>query len=109
MTQEKVFAMPFAKIYDCYVQKAIRKQRTQQEVDTILRWITGYEELPMDVTLSSFFTDAPQLNPRLEEVTGTVCGIRVELVEDPIMRLIRRTDKLIDELAKGKSMEKILR
>ena len=109
MENEKLFAMPFAKVYGCYVQKAQRKGRTQAEVDAILCWMTGYTAFPQSGSIREFYEHAPQINPAVEQITGCVCGIRVEEVPDPLMRLIRRTDKLIDELAKGKSMEKILR
>ena len=109
MDNEKLFNMPFARVYACYVQKAERKGRTRDEVDEILRWMTGYESIPLEGTIRDFFQNAPQLNPDIEKITGVVCGIRVENVEDPLMRNIRRLDKLVDELAKGKPMEKIFR
>lgn len=115
MENNKVFAMKFSKIYPLLVQKAERKNRTKQEVDEIIYWLTGYDEkgleqqLLKDVDYKTFFEQAPYINPNCEKITGTVCGIRVENIEDPMMRLIRYLDKLIDELAKGKAMKKILR
>lgn len=113
MDNRKVFAMKFSKIYPLLVQKAERKNRTKQEVDEIIFWLTGYEEsglkkqLQNDVDYQTFFEEAPCMNPKREKIKGTVCGVRVETIEDPLMREIRYLDKLIDELAKGKSMEKI--
>ncbi|MCQ2437958.1 MAG: DUF2200 domain-containing protein [Clostridia bacterium] len=114
MENEKVFAMSFAKVYTALVNKAIRKGRTQSEVDSIISWMTGYTEESQQVmatselTYGDFFRQAPAMNPRRENIKGVVCGIRVENVEDPLMRDIRRLDKLVDELAKGKSLERIL-
>lgn len=115
MENEKVFAMPFRKVYPCLIAKAERKGRTRQEVDTVTGWLTGYtpealeDLLAGEVTYGDFFRQAPAMNPNREKATGVVCGVRVENVENPLMREIRRLDKLVDELAKGKSMEKILR
>lgn len=115
MSNEKVFAMKFARIYPLLVQKAERKNRTKQEVDEIIFWLTGYDEkgleqqLQNDVDYQTFFEQAPCMNPNCEKIKGVVCGVRVEEIEDPMMRQIRYLDKLIDELAKGKAMEKILR
>lgn len=115
MENNKVFAMKLAKIYPLLVQKAERKNRTKQEVDEIIYWLTGYDEkglerqLQNDVDYKTFFEQAPCINPNCEKIKGTVCGVRVEDIEDPMMKLIRYLDKLIDELAKGKAMEKILR
>lgn len=115
MENSKVFAMKFSKIYPLLVQKAERKNRTKQEVDEIICWLTGYDgkgiacQLQKDVDYKTFFEQAPCINPNCEKIKGTVCGIRVENIEDPMMKLIRYLDKLIDELAKGKAMEKILR
>ncbi len=115
MDANKVFAMKFSKIYPLLVQKAERKGRTRQEADQVICWLTGYDEdglarqLQADVSYAAFFEQAPCIHPNSEKITGVVCGVRVETVEDPMMRLIRRLDKLIDELAKGKPMEKILR
>ncbi len=111
----KIFQMPFAKVYPLLVQKAERKGRTKDEVDTLICWLTGYspEQLLLQIALETdfetFFTDAPQLNINAPKITGVVCGIRVEEIEDPLMQKIRWLDKLIDELAKGKPMTKIIR
>jgi hypothetical protein len=115
MSTHRIFAMPFAKVYPAYVQKAERKGRTQEEVDEIIRWLTGYtaaglrKQLEKETDFETFFAKAPKLNPNVGLIKGVVCGIRVEEVEDPLMQKIRWLDKLIDELAKGKAMEKILR
>ena len=115
MAEHRIFAMPFAKVYPLYVQKAERKGRTRAEVDAAIRWLTGYTQAGLEgqvareVDFTTFFAEAPAMNPRRELVTGVVCGVRVEEVPDPLMRQIRILDKLIDELARGKAMEKILR
>jgi hypothetical protein len=115
MAQHRIFATPFAKIYPLYVQKAERKQRTKDEVDRIICWLTGYDQAGLERQierqndLETFFTEAPAMNPNSALITGVVCGVRVEDVDDPLMRKIRYLDKLIDELAKGRAMEKILR
>lgn len=107
--------MPFAKVYPLYVQKAERKGRTKQEVDTIICWLTGYDQKTLqkqidnEVDFETFFAKSSQLNPNASKITGVVCGHRVEDIEDKLMQKIRYLDKLIDELAKGKAMEKILR
>ena len=107
--------MPFAKVYPLYVQKAERKKRTKKEVDQIICWLTGYtqvglqKQIKLESDFETFFAEAPALNPKRTLIKGVVCGVRVEDVEDPLMRKIRYLDKLIDELAKGKAMEKILR
>ena len=111
----KVFAMKFSRIYPLLVQKAERKNRTKAEVDSIICRLTGYDQsglarqLQRDVDYKTFFEQAPCINPGCEKITGTVCGVRVESIEDPLMRQIRYLDKPIDELAKGRAMEKILR
>lgn len=111
----KIFSMSFAKIYPMYVAKAERKGRTKEEVDEIILWMTGYspeglqEVLETGKTLERFFGDAPKLHPNRVMIKGVICGVRVEEIEDPLMREIRYLDKLIDELAKGKAMSKILR
>jgi hypothetical protein len=115
MSKPKVFSMPFARIYPLYVQKAERKGRTKAEVDEILCWLTGHtggslrEVLASLSDLETFLNDAPRFHPNAGLVTGVVCGVRVETIEDPTMRRARCLDKLIDELARGKPMEKILR
>ena len=115
MNQHYIFGMPFAKVYPLYVQKAEGKGRTQEEVDRIIRWLTGYtpagmqKQIRQGVDLETFFAQAPAFNPKSALITGVVCGVRVEEVPDPLMRKIRYLDKLVDELAKGKAMEKILR
>ena len=107
--------MPFAKVYPLYVQKAERKQRTKAEVDQIIRWLTGYgqaglqRQIDRGRDVETFFAQAPAMNPNAALIKGVVCGVRVEEVDDPLMQRIRWLDKLIDELAKGRAMEKILR
>lgn len=107
--------MSFAKVYPMYIAKAERKGRTKEEVDEVIRWLTGYIQIKLNaqikkgVTLEMFFKESPKLNPSRKLITGMICGVRVEEVEDPIMREVRYLDKLIDELAKGKSMEMIKR
>lgn len=114
MENSKVFQMPVSKVYPLLVNKAIRKGRTQEEVDTIICWLTGYSKEELDILLEKevsyqeFFEHA-KMNENANKITGVVCKIRVETIEDPLMKKIRQLDKLIDELAKGKSMEKILR
>ena len=115
VSDHKVFQMGFAKIYDALMNKAVRKGRSKAEVDEIICWQTGYSVSELgglresDVTYGDFFRQAPQPNPNRALIKGVVCGVRVEEIEDPLMREIRYLDKLIDELAKGKPMEKILR
>ncbi len=115
MPKHPIFSMPFAKVYPLYVQKAERKGRTAVEVDAIIRWLTGYtaadlkKAVAAEVDFETFFADAPRLHPNASLITGVVCGVRVENVEDPLIQKIRWLDKLIDELAKGKAMAKILR
>jgi len=107
--------MAFARVYPLYVQKAERKKRTKAEVDQVIRWLTGYTQAGLEKQIkrqsdfATFFAQAPAMHPNVSLITGLVCGVRVEEVEDPLMRKIRYMDKLIDELAKGKAMEKILR
>jgi len=113
--KEKLFSMKFASLFPLYVQKAERKQRTKEEVDQVICWLTGYSldelsgTIEQGIDIRTFFAQAPAMNPDRELIKGVVCGVRVEEVEDPLMRNIRYLDKLIDELAKGKPMEKILR
>lgn len=115
MTNEKVFQMSFAKVYSLLENKALRKGRTKEEVQEVICWLTGYVESDITemlanlVTYGEFFQKAPKLNPNRRLIKGSVCGVWVEDIEDPLMREIRYLDKLIDELAKGKPMEKILR
>jgi len=111
----RIFSVSFASVYPHYIAKAEKKGRTQAEVDQIIRWLTGYDQAALDDQLAKrtnfedFFAHAPGMNPARSLITGTVCGVRVEEVEEPTMREIRYLDKLIDELAKGRPMEKILR
>ena len=115
MAQHRIYRMSFASVYPHYLAKAEKKGRTKAEVDAIIRWLTGYGAEGLEAVLQAgtdfenFFGRAPRLNPARSKITGVICGIRVEEVEDPLMREIRYLDKLIDELAKGKKMEKILR
>ena len=115
MPKMRLSAMKFAKVYPLYVQKAERKQRTKAEVDQIICWLTGYDpaglrrQIEQENDLETFFAQAPDFHPKSALIKGVVCGVRVEEIADPLMRQIRCLDKLIDELAKGKTMEKILR
>ena len=115
MPKNYFFAMKFAKVYPLYVQKAERKNRTKEEVDQIICWLTGYDQaglqqqIEKENDLEAFFAQSPGIHPKSVLIQGTVCGVRVEEIEDPLMQKIRYLDKLIDELAKGKTMEKILR
>lgn len=115
MEKPRIFTMPFSSIYPLYIQKAERKGMTKAEVDEIIFWLTGYDEHSLqqqimnEVNLETFFKQAPQINPNAALIKGIICGYRVEEIEDELMRQIRYLDKLIDELAKGKPMQKILR
>jgi hypothetical protein len=115
MPKHDVFAISFAKVYPLYVQKAQRKNRTKEEVDQIICWLTGYDQAGLQQQiktqndLRTFFAQAPAIHPNSSLIKGVVCGVRVEEIEDPLMQKIRYLDKLIDELAKGKTIEKILR
>jgi hypothetical protein len=115
MQNTRVFKMAVASVYPHYIQKAEKKGRTKQEVDTIMCWLTGYDlnalqkHIDKRTDFETFFAEAPQLNPNVSKITGVICGYRVEDIEDKLMQKIRYLDKLIDELAKGKAMEKILR
>jgi hypothetical protein len=115
MIRHRIYTTPFASVYPLYVAKAERKGRRKAEVDEILRWLTGFDQKGLEAQLSAgsdfetFFAQAPRLNPARNEIRGVVCGVRVEDVAEPLMREIRYLDKLVDELAKGKAMEKILR
>jgi hypothetical protein len=111
----RVFGMSFASVYPLYLEKAEKKGRTQEEVDAVIAWLTGYQGktlkrvLDTKIDLETFFAEAPRLNPNVGLITGVVCGMRVENIEDPLMQKIRYLDKLIDELARGKKLESILR
>lgn len=115
MTKHRIYTMSVASVYPHYVTKAEKKGRTKAEVDEIIRWLTGYRQEELETVLENqtdfetFFTEAPQPNPSRSLIKGVICGYRVEEIEEPIMREIRYLDKLVDELAKGKAMEKILR
>ena len=115
MDNTRVYKMKFASVYPHYITKAEKKGRTKEEVDTIISWLTGYNQAALNEILDNktdfetFFAEAPKLNPNVSKITGVICGYRVEDIEDPIMQKVRYLDKLIDELAKGRAMEKILR
>lgn len=115
MDNHRIFAMQFASVYPHYVAKAAKKGRTQQEVDEVICWLTGHspsslsQQLEQKTTFEAFFRDAPRLHPNADRITGLICGIRIEAIEHPLMQNIRRLDKLVDELAKGRPMVKILR
>jgi hypothetical protein len=115
MPKHRIFTMKFADVYPLYVQKAERKNRTREEVDQIIAWLTGYsqyglqEQIEQGNDFETFFVQAPAINPNSSLIQGVVCGVRVQEIEDPLMQKIRYLDKLVDELAKGKAMEKILR
>ncbi|TWI57805.1 DUF2200 domain-containing protein [Halalkalibacter nanhaiisediminis] len=115
MTKHRIYTMSVASVYPHYVTKAEKKGRTKTEVDEIIRWLTGYSQEELEAQLEkktdfeTFFVEAPQLNPSRKLIKGVVCGVRVEDIEEPTMQEVRYLDKLIDELAKGKAMEKILR
>ena len=114
-TWQRVYKMPFAKVYPAYIAKAERKGRTKAEIDEIIRWLTGYSQVQLEAEIAkgtevqAFFENAPRPNPARSQITGVICGDRVEIIEEPLKRECRYLDKLIDELAKGKAMEKILR
>ena len=115
MAKTKIFATPFASVYPLYIQKAEKKGRTKAEVDAIIFWLTGYnthtlqQHINKNSDFETFFAQAPQINPNVSKITGVICGYRVEEIEDPLVRQVRYLDKLVDELAKGRKMEKILR
>ena len=115
MAGHRIYAMSFARVYPALVAKAEKKGRTKAEVDEIIRWLTGHDQASLEAELEArtdferFFARAPRLNPKRAAITGLICGIRVEEIEEPLMREIRYLDKLIDELARGKKLEKILR
>lgn len=115
MTNTKIFKMPFASVYPLYIAKAERKGRSKEEVHAIIHWLTGYDgqtlqqQIESKIDFEAFFAQAPRLNPNASKITGLICGYRVEEIEDSLMQKIRYLDKLVDELAKGKAMDKILR
>ncbi len=112
---ERIYTMSFASVYPLYVAKAERKNRTKAEVDEIIRWLTGYSQIELQqqidsgISFDQFFAEAPRMNASRRLITGVICGVRVEEIQEPLMQEIRYLDKLIDELAKGKAMDKILR
>jgi hypothetical protein len=114
-TKQRIFTMPVARVYPYYIEKAEKKGRTKAEVDAIICWLTGYTprqlaaHVKKETNFETFFQAAPRLNPARKMIKGVICGVRVEEIEDPLMRELRYLDKLIDELAKGKAMDKILR
>ena len=115
MAKHRIYAMSVASVYPHYIAKAEKKGRTKAEVDQVISWLTGYEQDALEAELAartdfeSFFARAPRLNPARALITGTICGVRIETIEDPLMKEVRYLDKLVDELAKGRPMEKILR
>jgi hypothetical protein len=115
MDAHRLYAMPFAKLYPAYLNKVARKGRTQDELDAVIGWLTGYDaaglqrQIAQQTDIAGFFAQAPAPHPNGGLITGVVCGVRVETVPDPLMRQIRQLDKLVDELAKGKALEKVLR
>ena len=115
MTKHRIYTMSFASVYPHYVQKAEKKGRTKQEVDEVICWLTGYtpkalaEQIDRKKDFETFFGEAPALHPNASKITGVICGVRIQEIEDPLMRKVRYMDKLVDELAKGRPMEKILR
>jgi hypothetical protein len=115
MKKHRIYTMSFAGVYPLYVQKAEKKGRTRQEVDRVICWLTGYtpktltKQIERKTNFETFFDEAPALNPNASKINGVICGVRIEEIEDPLMRKVRYLDKLVDELAKGRPMEKILR
>ncbi len=115
MNSQRIYALRFASVYPLYIKKVERKGRTKAELDTIIHWLTGYDDQSLQKQIDnlndfeSFFAQAPQMNPNMSKITGVICGYRVEDIEDPVIQKIRYLDKLVDELAKGKTLEKILR
>lgn len=113
--KHRIYIMSFARVYPLYIAKVERKGRTKAEVDEVIRWLTGYSKKGLEAqikkenTFETFFAEAPKINPLRASITGVICGVRLEEIKEPLMREIRYMDKLVDELAKGKSMEKILR
>lgn len=115
MPSERIFKMPFATVYPLYIKKVEKKGRSKDEVDEVIFWLTGYDKKGLEKQIrnandfDTFFEQAPLLNPNASKITGSICGYKVEEIEDPLMQKIRYMDKLVDELAKGRPMEKILR
>jgi len=115
MDNTRVYRMSFASVYPLYIKKAERKGHTKEEVDTVIFWLTGYDkqtlqqQIDRKTDFETFFAEAPELNPNVSKITGVICGYRVEEIDDKLMQKVRYLDKLVDELAKGKAMEKILR
>lgn len=115
MEKHRIYRMSFASVYPHYLQKAEKKGRTKQEVDEVICWLTGYsartlaEQIKKKTNFEDFFSEAPAIHPNASKITGTICGVRIQEIEDPLMRNVRYMDKLVDELAKGRPMEKILR
>ena len=115
MDNTRVYRMTFASVYPLYLKKAEKKGRTKEEVDTVIYWLTGYDQQTLQdqidrkTDFETFFAEAPEMNPNVSKITGVICGYRVEEIEDKLMQKVRYLDKLVDELAKGRAMEKILR
>lgn len=115
MDNTRVYRMTFASVYPLYINKVERKGHTKEELDTIIFWLTGYDKKTLQAQIDrktdfeTFFAEAPEMNPNTSKITGVICGYRVEEIEDPVMQKVRYLDKLVDELAKGRKMEKILR
>lgn len=115
MDDKRIHKMKFSAVYPLYVQKAERKGRTKEEVDAVIRWMTGFDEqgllmqLVRETDFETFFSEAPRIHPDADKITGRICGVKVEDIEDPLVKNVRRLDKLVDELAKGKPLEKVLR
>jgi len=113
MKNERIYNMTFSSIYPLYINKVEKKGRSKDELDTIIYWLTGYDkdslqaQLDKEVSLQTFYTEAPQINPNADKIKGVICGVRVEEIEEPLMQKIRWLDKLVDELAKGKAIDKI--
>lgn len=115
MKTERIYKLLFSSVYPLYIQKVEKKGRTKEELDIVIKWLTGYtdnqlkEQIEKKVDFQTFFAEAPELNPNASKITGVICGYRVEEIEDPLIQKMRYLDKLIDEIAKGRKMEKILR
>lgn len=115
MKTERIYKILFSSVYPLYIQKVEKKGRTKEELDTVIKWLTGYsdeqikEQIENKVDFQTFFAEAPEVNPNASKITGVICGYRVEEIEDPLIQKMRYLDKLIDEIAKGRKMEKILR